>query len=252
VTSLSENFYACWRSQIVAATFLRDEHFPTERLLQAIWLHQRLRRDTLKASDGKNIRVIHPGFASLEGGPDFCDAFLQIGGDAPRSGDVEIDLHPGGWRAHGHDRNKNFQNVLLHVVWDEAKPVENAPAVLSLKNVLDAPLAELSLSLENESLRTLPEALRGKCCAPLRELDEIQLTELFREAAQVRFENKAQGTPAGSRRSGRIFSARLATSTTSGRCKILPRPSRDGSMAQIQLLKFRRCCSAPEVCCRRN
>jgi hypothetical protein len=47
VTSLSENFYACWRSQIVAATFLRDEHFPTERLLQAIWLHQRLRRDTL-------------------------------------------------------------------------------------------------------------------------------------------------------------------------------------------------------------
>ena len=191
MTSLSENFYACWRSQIVAATFLRDEHFPTERLLQAIWLHQRLRRDTLKASDGKNIRVIHPGFASLEGGPDFCDAFLQIGGDAPRSGDVEIDLHPGGWRAHGHDRNKNFQNVLLHVVWDEAKPVENAPAVLSLKNVLDAPLAELSLSLENESLRTLPEALRGKCCAPLRELDEIQLTELFREAAQVRFENKA-------------------------------------------------------------
>jgi hypothetical protein len=191
VTSLSENFYACWRSQIVAATFLRDEHFPTERLLQAIWLHQRLRRDTLKTSDGKNIRVIHPGFASLEGGPDFCDAFLQIGGDAPRSGDVEIDLHPGGWRAHGHDRNKNFQNVLLHVVWDEAKPVENAPAVLSLKNVLDAPLAELSLSLENESLRTLPEALRGKCYAPLQELGEMKLTELLREAAQVRFENKA-------------------------------------------------------------
>ena len=107
---------------------------------------------------------------------------MQIGDDAPRSGDVEIDLRPAGWRAHGHDKNKNFQNVILHVVWDEAKPVAKAKVllpVLSLKNMLDAPLAELSRSLENEPLRALPENLRGKCCAPLRELDETQLTELL-------------------------------------------------------------------------
>ena len=66
---------------------------------------------------------------------------------------------------------------------------------MSLKNVLDAPLAELSRSLENEPLRSLPENLRGKCCAPLRELDEAQLTELLREAARVRFENKAATIP---------------------------------------------------------
>ena len=191
VTPFLENFYARWRAQSVAANFLRDEQFPTERLLQGVWQHQRLKRGELKTADGKAIHIFHPGFASLEGGPDFCNAILQIGGDAPRSGDVEIDLRPGGWRAHGHDRNKNFQNVLLHVVWDEAKPVENAPAVLSLKNVLDAPLAELSLSLENEPLRALPEALRGKCSAPLRGLDETQSAELLRQAANVRFENKA-------------------------------------------------------------
>jgi hypothetical protein len=193
VTSFSENFYARWRSPSAGAHFLRDENFPAERLLQAVWQHQRLRRDALKTADGKNLRVIHPGFASVEGGPDFSDAILQIGNENPRSGDVEIDLRAGGWRAHGHDKNKNFQNVLLHVVWEETKlaAAENSPAVLSLKNVLDAPLAELSLSLENESLRSLPEALRGKCCAPLRELDERRLTELLRQAARVRFENKA-------------------------------------------------------------
>src|SRR5258708_15686316 len=74
--------------------------------------------------------------------------------DPPRSGDVEIDLKANGWRAHGHDKNPNFKNVLLHVIWEETKPVESAPTVLSLKNALDAPLAELGLSLENESLRT--------------------------------------------------------------------------------------------------
>jgi hypothetical protein len=196
VTLLSQNFYAQWRPQSAAANVLRDENFPTERLLQAIWQHQRLKRGELKTPDGKIVRIFHPGFASVEGGPDFCNAVLQIGGEAPKSGDVEIDLRAGGWRAHGHDKNKNFQNVLLHVIWENEvqSPKSNAqsfPAILSLKNALDAPLAELSLSLENESLRSLPENLRGKCCAPLRELDGIKLTELLRQAARVRFENKA-------------------------------------------------------------
>jgi hypothetical protein len=190
VTAFSENFYAQWRLQSAAANVLRDENsLPPERLLQAIWQHQRLKRGELKTAEGKSVRVFHPGFASVEGGPDFRGAVLQIGAEPPRSGDVEIDLRASGWRAHGHDRNPNFKNVLLHVVWDEE--VQGSPAVLSLKNVLDAPLAELSLSLENESLRSLPENLRGKCCAPLRELDETKLTELLRQAARVRFENKA-------------------------------------------------------------
>ncbi|HXE42922.1 MAG TPA: DUF2851 family protein, partial [Candidatus Baltobacteraceae bacterium] len=109
----------------------------------------------------------------------------------PRSGDVEIDLETSGWRAHGHATNQNFKNVLLHVVWGESKPNPNTLAILPLKNVLDAPLAELSSSLENESLRKLPENLRGKCCAPLRGLDEAGTVELLHQAARMRFENKA-------------------------------------------------------------
>jgi hypothetical protein len=194
VISLSEKFYAQWRLQSAAANALRDENnAPSERLLQAVWQHQRLRRDQLKTGDGKIVRIFHPGFVSVEGGPDFCNAVLQIGDEAPRSGDVEIDFGSSGWRAHGHNKNKNFQNVILHVVWDATKSAsnENVPSVLSLKNVLDAPLAELSLSLENEPLRSLPENLRGKCCAPLRELGEAQLAELLRGAARVRFQFKA-------------------------------------------------------------
>ena len=191
MTSQSENFYARWRAKNCAANFLRDENFPTERLLQAIWQHQRVLRNELKTADGKTVRIFHPGFASVEGGPDFRNAVIQIGDDAPKSGDVEIDLQSSGWRAHGHDKNPNFKNVLLHVVWEETKSSANAPTILSLQNVLVAPIAELSLSLENESLRALPEHFRGKCCAPLRELDEAKTIELLQQAARVRFENKA-------------------------------------------------------------
>ncbi len=118
----SENFYTRWRARLGALNLLHDENdLPAERLLQAVWLHQRLKRDRLRTADGKQVRIFHPGFASTEGGPDFYGAVIQIGDDPPRSGDVEIDLRARGWRAHGHDRNPNFKNVLLHVVWERTR-----------------------------------------------------------------------------------------------------------------------------------
>ena len=201
MNSRAENFYAVWRARRRAVNELRDENSaPPEKLLQAVWQHQRIKRDRLKTSDGKIIRVLHPGFASVEGGPDFRGAVLKIGDEPPRSGDVEIDLQAGGWRAHGHDRNPNFKYVILHVVWDEPKRTENVPTILSLKKFLDAPLTELALALENEY--GLPENLRGKCSAPLRELSKPRLTELLHAAAKVRFQNKAGAILSRAKNSG--------------------------------------------------
>ena len=217
MNSRTENFYATWRERCRAVGALREENsIPPEKLLQAIWQHQRLLRDQLKTTDGKSVRVLHPGFASAEGGPDFRGAVLQFEDEKPVVGEVEIDLQPGGWRAHGHDVNPNFKNVILHVVWEVGvqalacraggKPdklkleLQPAPISLPLKNFLDAPLAELALALENES--GLPEALRGKCSAPLRELSATQLSELLHAAAKVRFENKAKAMLARAKHSG--------------------------------------------------
>jgi len=79
----------------------------------------------------------------------------------------------------------------LHVIWDEPKLTGNTPAILSLRNSLDAPLAELGLWLETESPRVLPENLRGRCSPALRELKGPQTAELLRAAARVRFQSKA-------------------------------------------------------------
>lgn len=191
---LGENFYAAWRENCRAVGALHDEAAtPPEKLLQTIWQHQRLRRGELKTADGKSVRVLHPGFASVEGGPDFRGAVMQFENEKPVSGDVEIDLQPSGWHAHGHDVNPHFKNVILHVIWDGTPSTRSAriipPVTLSLKNVLDAPLAELALALENES--SFPDNLRGKCSAPLQALSETQLIELLHAAAKVRLQNKA-------------------------------------------------------------
>ena len=197
------NFYAQWRLRCGAAAILNeDRDSPPERLLQAVWQHQRLRRDQLKTLDGQTVRVLHPGFGSPEGGPDFRGALIQIGGEAPRAGDVEVDIRASGWHAHGHDRNPAFRNVILHVVWDTDRQAATSPCVLSLRPALDAPLGELSLWLECESPESLPENLRGKCAPPLTGCTDAQLTGLLREAAQVRFQAKAAQLRARARQAG--------------------------------------------------
>lgn len=203
VSTASTNFYGQWRRRAGIASELRDDRdSPPERLLQAIWRHQRLRRDQLRTLDGETVRVLHPGFLSVEGGPDFRGAVVQIGDAAPRSGDVEVDIRAAGWRAHGHDQNPAFQNVFLHVVWDAERTPAKTPPILTLRNSLDAPLGELSRWLEREPAKSLPENLRGKCSAPLRELSDSSRAELLRQAAQVRFEAKAAQFQARARHAG--------------------------------------------------
>ena len=205
MNSRAKNLYAVWRARCRNVNALREgDSAPPEKLLQTVWQHQRLRRDQLKTADGKSVRVLHPGFASVEGGPDFRGAVLQFENEKPVAGDVEIDLVPAGWHAHGHDKNPSFKNVILHVVWEEVQSlksnVQSNFKTFSLKNSLDAPIFELALALENES--GLPENLRGKCSAPLRELAAAQLTELLHAAAKVRFENKANAILARAKNSG--------------------------------------------------
>src|SRR6266849_3186004 len=94
----SANFYSQWRVRCGAAPLLReDDESPPERLLQSIWQPQRLLREQLKTLDGHTVRVLHPGFRSVEGGPDFRGAVVQIGNEPPRTGDVEVDLRSNGW-----------------------------------------------------------------------------------------------------------------------------------------------------------
>lgn len=204
VSTLPANFYALWRARCGVVSVLREDHEspPPEYLLQAIWQHQRLLRDQLRTLDGRIVRVLHPGFANREAGPDFRGALVQVGDDSPRAGDVEVDLHASGWRAHRHEGNPTFQNVILHVIWDKSRSAAEKIPTLPIRESLDAPLAELSSWLGREGAASLPENLLGQCSAPLRGLAESRLTELLHQSAQVRYQSKAAQFQARARQAG--------------------------------------------------
>ena len=198
------NFYARWRvaGAVVPALHEGAEAAPPERLLQAIWQHQRLIRERLRTPAGVPVRVLHPGFRNPEAGPDFTGAVIQFGTDAPQSGDVEIDLRPQGWQAHGHEQNPAYRHVILHAVWEVGPTPTGALPTLSLAGTLDAPLRELNWALAAETPPALPQSFLGRCVAPLSELAPDEVATLLRQAAQVRFECKAAAMCARARQAG--------------------------------------------------
>ena len=201
MTGLEPNFYAEWRVRGGLAPSLRETpQVPPERLLQAVWFHQRLLRERLLTLDGRRVQVLHPGFWNREPGPDFHQAVVQIGGEPPQSGDVEVDLQSSGWHAHHHDTNPAFRHVALHVVWEGGARTELP--TLALKEFLDAPLGELHFWFGSEAPQTFPEGLAGQCCAPLQPLDEPRLQALLRQAALVRLQAKAAHFQARARQAG--------------------------------------------------
>ncbi len=201
LSPLTNNFYADWRAQHLRQWLLREgAEPPPEKLLQLVWFHQRLQRDQLTTLDGRAVRVLHPGFWNREAGPDFRGAMVRLGSEAPQSGDVEVDLHSSGWRAHKHAGNPNYQNVLLHVVWQTETPTDLP--TLPLCGRLDAPIDDLMLWLGGEESSGFPPALAGQCVAPLRSLASDKLDELLRQAALVRLQSKAAWLAARARQAG--------------------------------------------------
>ncbi|HEY6952863.1 MAG TPA: DUF2851 family protein [Bacteroidota bacterium] len=86
-----------------------------ERFLRHIWSRQYLDQSNLRTTDGKPLRVLEAGKLNLDGGPDFSDAKIKIGGTT-FFGDVEIHRSVAEWFSHAHQNDARYNRVILHVV----------------------------------------------------------------------------------------------------------------------------------------
>lgn len=87
----------------------------TERVVQKIWLRGDFDRTRLVLADGRALQIRTVGRWNLLGGPDFLGAQVVIGGDTV-TGDIEVHFHVSDWRAHQHEMDPAYGNVVLHVV----------------------------------------------------------------------------------------------------------------------------------------
>ena len=101
----------------------------TEEFLSFIKKSQLILPDRMRTCCGKDIRVEHRGYLNSDSGPDFSMARIRIK-DQLWIGQVEIHLRSSDWYRHKHDTDPNYDNVILHVVWEHDKEVYSGKQLL--------------------------------------------------------------------------------------------------------------------------
>ncbi|MHB8378043.1 MAG: DUF2851 family protein, partial [Dehalococcoidia bacterium] len=91
----------------------------TEAQLTTLWRGRRFPEGALVTRGGVPVRVIYQGRPGRGPGPDFRGAVIAGPSGLTRRGDVELHVRSSSFRAHGHEADPAYADVVLHVVFDD-------------------------------------------------------------------------------------------------------------------------------------
>ena len=86
----------------------------TEYLLHYIWKFKLYNPDSLRTENGTLIEVLDPGLHNEDAGPDFFNAKIKVN-NTVWAGNIEIHNTSRDWYRHGHDQDKAYNSVILHL-----------------------------------------------------------------------------------------------------------------------------------------
>ena len=106
-----------------------------ENLLQYIWQFQLFNKMNLYTTELNNLIVLNPGNKNDNQGPDFLNGKIIIE-NTTWIGSIEIHVKTSDWKLHGHSNDNNYNNVILHVVWEHDVELNLSFPTLELKSLV--------------------------------------------------------------------------------------------------------------------
>lgn len=97
--------------------------FP-EAFLHFVWQYQYFNTKHLMLHSGEELKIMQLGHHNHFAGPDFKEALIEIQ-NIQWFGSVEVHIKSSDWYAHKHQSDENYDNVILHVVWENDRQVMN-------------------------------------------------------------------------------------------------------------------------------
>ena len=157
-----------------------------EELLHYIWQSKILLKQALLLVNEKPVEILNIGVLNHDAGPDFFNAKIKIDNEI-LVGNIEIHIKASDWINHKHARDKKYDNVILHVVFENDKPIfdNNSMPILTLelKNYLDPKLLNKYKILAQQK-STIP-------CEPIFNLpNEFKLNNWLHRLVFERLEKK--------------------------------------------------------------
>lgn len=125
-----------------------------EIILHYLWLHKQFDVTQLFTTKNEKIEIFNFGQYLQKSGPDFFNAQLIID-NQKWAGNIEIHVNSSDWYLHHHELDKEFDNVILHVVWNHDTEVYR-------KNKTEIPVLELKKYISKETLYKINTLLEKK------------------------------------------------------------------------------------------
>ncbi|WP_242927580.1 DUF2851 family protein [Pontibacter vulgaris] len=159
-----------------------------EEFLHYIWQHQYFDKADLATVEGEPVQVVRVGFYNTDSGPDFKEAKLRIG-EVEWAGSIEIHLRASDWQRHGHEADQKYDQIILHVVWEDDAPITRTDGSLiptiALKGKID-----LQLLNKYKQLQLSQHTIPCENYWPL--IPEITKTMMLERALVERLEQKGE------------------------------------------------------------
>lgn len=157
-----------------------------EKLLHYIWQHKLFSAHALQTSTGQQIEVIDVGKLNTDAGPDFFNAKIKID-NTLWVGNVEIHIRASDWQKHGHQHDKAYDSVVLHMV-------HQLDAETTRSNGELIPQAELLFPASIlDKYESLQANMQWIACAPnLSEVDAFHIRAWITACLSERLSHKAE------------------------------------------------------------
>ncbi len=137
-----------------------------ELFISYLWENRLLFKD-LATTEGENVTVLHPGYLNTDSGPDFQNARIRIG-ETLWAGNVEVHVFASDWDVHGHQTDSAFDNVILHLVFEEDR-------VIKASNNRRLPTLEIKHRFDQNILQRYEQFLNSRKWIPCeKHIHEIQ------------------------------------------------------------------------------
>jgi hypothetical protein len=160
----------------------------TEAFLHYLWQFQQFDKSFLQTVSGEKITVLKTGILNTDSGPDFTNSRLQIN-KIEWVGNVEIHLKSSDWQLHRHQYNKAFNNVILHVVWENDQAITRQDGSL-------IPTVELKSITDIQLLYKYQQLIDNKAIIPCKEhfleVSNISKFSMLDKVLARRLQQKAQ------------------------------------------------------------
>lgn len=95
-----------------------------EDLFQYLWKMKLFKANNLKTTENDSIEILNVGHQNHYSGPDFFNAKIKIG-DTIWAGNVELHIKTSDWLLHHHQYDQAYQNIILHVVYENDIELKN-------------------------------------------------------------------------------------------------------------------------------